>query len=320
MSGAFAIGLENPQTIAQYAINIERYKMPKDYYQNYLKNLSTVTAQDVQDVARKYIDPKNAHIVVVGSKDQVAATMNKYGAVAFYDNYGQPLTETKTAAAPANMTAADVMKKYIAAIGGEKAINSIKDIKTISKGTISMGPQEIPLTITEMKKTPSQMKTVVEGLGMFFRKLLVNGDKGYEEQQGAPRKELDADGIKSSKEEADIAAELHPEKYGIKRTLKGMDKVNDADAYIVENTNAKGEKSTEYYDAKTGLLVKSIQSEGAGEEAVTVTAEYSDYKEVPGSNGYKMAYNIKQSMGPQVVTAKVESAEVNKNIADTEFN
>src|SRR5690606_34611982 len=40
MSGAFAIALESPSTIAQYAINIERYDMPENYYQDYLKNLS----------------------------------------------------------------------------------------------------------------------------------------------------------------------------------------------------------------------------------------------------------------------------------------
>jgi zinc protease len=36
MTGNFAINLEHPQTIATYAINIERYNLPHDYYQNYL--------------------------------------------------------------------------------------------------------------------------------------------------------------------------------------------------------------------------------------------------------------------------------------------
>jgi hypothetical protein len=211
------------------------------------------------------------------------------------------------------------MKKYIAAIGGEKAINSIKDIKTVSKGKVAFGPQELAITITEMKKSPAKMKTLVEGMGMVLSKKVFDGTKGYQEANGQ-KKDLTSGEVEESKQEADITAELHPEKYGIKRSLKGMDKVNGADAYVIEVLDANGDKSTEYYDAQTGYLVKSLATEGEGEEAALVTAEYSDYKEVPGSNGYKIAYSVKQAAGPQVVSAQVETVEVNKNIADTEFN
>jgi 23S rRNA pseudoU1915 N3-methylase RlmH len=319
LSGAFAIGLESPQTVAQYAINIERYKMPKDYYQNYLKNLNAVTAADVSATAKKYITPANANIIVVGSKDEVAKTMAKYSKaeVAYYDNYGRPMKETQKAV-PAGITAAEVMKKYIVAVGGEKAINAIKDIKTVSKASMAMGPQEMTLTITEMKKAGGKMKSTVEGMGMVLNKKVFDGTKGYNEQ-GGQKMPLTADEITETKEDADIQADLHPEKYGIKRSLKAMETIGDADVYVVEVTSASGKKSTEYYDAKTGYLVKSAQTEEAGEQTVTLVAEYSNYKEVPGSGGYKIPFTAKQSVGPQVITANVESVEVNKNIPDTEF-
>jgi predicted Zn-dependent peptidase len=322
MSGAFAIGLENPQTVAQYAINIERYKMPKDYYQNYLKNLSAVTAEDVQNMARKYINPDKANIVVVGSKSDVAPTLAKYdkeGGIAYYDNYGQPIVETATAAVPANISANDVMSKYISAIGGEKAINGIKDIKTVSKGTLNMGGQELQLTITEMKKAPGMLMQTVEGMGMVLQKQAYNGKTGYMEQQGQ-KMNLEGDDLANTKMEADIYADLNPAKYGIKRSIKSMDKVNGKDAYVVEVTDAANKKSTEYYEVATGLLVKEIKSEeGPGGQTFSIATEYSDYKEVPGSNGYKIPYTIKQS-GPMSITASVETAEVNKGIPDTEFN
>lgn len=320
MSGSFAISLESPQTVAQYAINIERYHMPADYYQNYLKNLNAVTAEDVQAMAARYINPNNANIVVVGSKDDVAKTLAKYdsdGTIAYVDNYGKPIKET-VAAAPAGINADVVMKKYIAAIGGEKAIESIKDIKTISKGTFSVQGQNIPLTITELKKAPNKMKSVVEGMGMVLEKNVFDGTKGYQEGQG-PKKEMDADDIEEAKEKADLYADLHPEKTGIKRTVKGVDKINDADAYIVEAVNAKGKKTTEYYDVKNGYLIKRVSVEEAQGQTVTVISEYSDYKEATGSK-YKIPYTIKQSFGPQSISATVETVEVNKNIADTEFN
>lgn len=320
LSGSFAMGLENPATVAQYAINIERYNMPKDYYQNYLKNLSAVTPEDVQSIAKKYITPEKAHIVVVGSKDEVAKTMTKFAKnMTYYDNYGREIKANTTAAAPAGLKVEDVRKKYITSIGGEKAINGVKDIKTVSKGAFSMGGQEIPLTITEMKKAPSQMKSMVEGMGMVFQKIVLNGDKGYQENQGQ-RADLEAADVKDAKMEADIYADLHPEKYGIKRSIKGMEKLNGSDVYILE-ADADGKKSTEYYDAATGYLVKKIATEDGGPAGpVVATTEYADYKEVPGSGGFKIPYTVTQSGGGQTITAKVEVAEVNKGIADTEFN
>lgn len=322
MSGAFAIGLENPQTVAQYAINIERYKMPKDYYQNYLKSLSAVTAEDVQSAAREYIHPEQANIVVVGSKDDVAKTMARFaknGNVAYFDNYGQPMQMTAQAAAPAGVTADDVMKKYISAIGGEKAISSIKDIKTVSKGAMDVGGQALELTITEMKKAPAKMKSMVEGMGMVFSKQVYNGTTGYNEQQGQ-KMDMSAEELAEAKEDADIYADLHPKQYGTVRTIRGMDKVNGADVYVVDVKNGSGKKSVEYYDTKTGLLVKQTMTQESPQGAVTITSEFSDYKEVPGANGYKIPYSIKQSFGPQAISATVQSVEVNKGIADSEFN
>ena len=109
--------------------------------------------------------------------------------------------------------------------------------------------------------------------------------------------------------------DLHTEKYGIKRTLKGIENVNGSDAYILDIVNGKGKKSTEYYDAANGLLVKKISGEGEKQQI----SEYSDYREVPGTNGYKVPYKVSETAGGQTFAATVESVEVNKGVADTEF-
>jgi predicted Zn-dependent peptidase len=312
LTGAFAIGLESPSTVAQYAINTERYHLPKDYYANYLKNLAAITAEDVQTVAKKYVNPERANIVVVGSKDDVPETLKKYssnGKIEYYDTYGRLIEPAKTTMAPANMTGNDVIKKYIDAIGGAETINAIKDIKTVSSGSI----QGIQLTITEIKKAPGKMKFTMEGRGMVFQKKVLNGDKGYQEVQGQ-KADLTGEDLEEAKEDADIQADLHPEKYGVTYTLKGIEKVDGNDAYVVEEAGKK-DKTTLYYDVQTGYLVKEVTSSEQG----AATQEYSNYKEVPGSNGYKIPFTIKNSAGPQTITVNVDSAEVNKGIADTEF-
>jgi zinc protease len=322
MSGAFAIGLENPSTIAQFAINVERYNMPKDYYKNYLKNLAAVTPEDVQTVSKKYINPAKAHILVVGDKETVAKTLTRFDAkktITYYDNYGRIMKPAVVAAAPANMTGNDVLKKYIDAMGGESAIMRVKDIKTVSKGTVSAGGQTLELTITEIKKAPGKLRLTVEGMGMVLQKKVFDGQKGYEEQQGQ-RAEMEGDDLNDAREQADIYAELHPDQYKTVRTLKGKEQMNGVDVYSVGVVNAAGAKSTEYYEVSTGLLLKKVSSETAPDgSSVTSTAEFSNYKEVPGSNGYKVPYTVKQSSGPQSITANILTVEVNKSISDEEF-
>ncbi len=318
LSGGFAIGLEDPKRVAQYAINIERYNMPKDFYQNYLKNLSAVTADDVMAVAKKYIRPDHANIVVAGSKDDVAPKLARFsadGKIDYYDNVGNPVTAAETKAVPANVTAADVYKKYIVAIGGEKAINGIKDIKL----TMTAEIQGTPLTIVEAKKAPNMYKQSISiSMGensMVVQKQVFDGTKGYAEGQGQPKKDITGDDLEDVKQSADIAADLHDAKYGITRTLKGMENVKGKETYVLNIVDKKGKKSTEYYDAATNLLVRKISGEGEKQEMT----DYDDYKEIPGTNGYKVAYKISQTAGGQTFDATVKSVEVNKNIPATEF-
>jgi len=319
LSGGFAIALEDPRRIAQYAINIERYHMPKDFYKDYLKNLAAVTADDVIAMSVKYIRPDNANIVVAGSKEDVANKLAKYsadGKIDYYDYSGKSVVPSETMAAPTGMTADDVFKKYIAAMGGEKGINSVKDIKI----TMTSEIQGTPLTITEMKKAPNMYKQMIDvamnGQKMTVQKQVFNGTAGYQEAQGQ-KKAIDGDDLDEIKEQADLYSDLHPDKYGIKRTLKGMEQVNGSPAYVVEVVNGKGKKSTEYYDAATSLLVRKIQ----GDADKMQTSEYGDYQTVDGTDGYKVAHKVTESgAGQPTITATIQSVEVNKGIADTEFN
>jgi len=322
ISGNFAISLEDPARIAQFAINIERYHMPKDYYKNYLKNLSAVTAEDVQAAAQKYIRPENANIVVAGSKDEVANKLARFsadGTVSYYDYAGKPITPSERKEVPLGLTADDVYKKYITAIGGEKAINTVKDLKMVSTGEL----QGMTFTITVVKKDGNKMRQQVDanigGKTMTFQKKVFDGTKGYEEVRGQ-KKELSAEDIAETVQEADLQAELHDAKYGMKRTLKGMETIDGADVYIMEVVDAAGKKRMEYYDEKTGLLVRETRfdKDPQGNE-VSQSTDRSDYREIPGTNGYKVPHFMSLPAGGANLNLKVQSVEVNKGIPDSEF-
>jgi predicted Zn-dependent peptidase len=65
---------ENFQSVGQITnqlAEIVNYDLPDDYFNNYTKNVLAVTKDDVQRVAKKYIDPENIAIIIVGDRKTI---------------------------------------------------------------------------------------------------------------------------------------------------------------------------------------------------------------------------------------------------------
>ena len=115
MNGDFALSLEKAQTIARFALNIERYNLPEDYYQNYLSNLQKVDKEGVKRAAEKYIDPNNCIILVVGNQD-LAETLTRFdsdGVIEYFDINGDPKIEKEEKPLPEGLTAEQVINDYL---------------------------------------------------------------------------------------------------------------------------------------------------------------------------------------------------------------
>src|SRR5690606_21125725 len=90
LAGSFGRSLEQPSTIANFAINAELYKYPKDYYKNYLKNLDALTLDQVNALAKKYFSAENLHINVVGNADGFADKLARFGEIRYFTVEGDP--------------------------------------------------------------------------------------------------------------------------------------------------------------------------------------------------------------------------------------
>lgn len=77
----FALSLESPQQLIGYAITRKAYNFPADYWDKYPAKITAITAEDVQRVARKYIDPANMQIVAVADAGKIKSVLEKYGPV-----------------------------------------------------------------------------------------------------------------------------------------------------------------------------------------------------------------------------------------------
>jgi zinc protease len=87
---SFALSLEQPTQLLSYEIVRRIYGFPEDYWETYPARIMAVTADDVQRVARKYINPESLQIVAVGDASKIRTVLEKFGTVTVYDAEGKP--------------------------------------------------------------------------------------------------------------------------------------------------------------------------------------------------------------------------------------
>jgi zinc protease len=89
IAARFALSLEQPTTILGLAVSRVQFRLPDDYWDTYPDKIMAVTAEDVQRVARKYLDPDALQIVAVGDGLKIQSVLEPYGPVEVYDSSGK---------------------------------------------------------------------------------------------------------------------------------------------------------------------------------------------------------------------------------------
>ena len=306
--GRFVMQIEKPQTVAGYALRIQSQGLPADFYENYIKNISAVTTDDVLRVANKYFLANNSRIIIVGKAADVAAGLEKLKyPIQYFDKYGNPTAKPELKKAiPAGVTVKSVLDNYIKAIGGLQAAQAVKTIIMNGSTTIPQAPA--PLSF--VSKTDSKGMLMVElAMGtMSIMKQVVNEKGGYIMQQGQ-KQILEGEMLNDMKAEATPFKELTlATKEGL--TLINMEPINGKDAYAI-----KDGKTTLFYDVASGLKVAESVVLEQGGKSMTKTTSYSDYRDV---KGVKVPFNMIQNIGFDL-DIKISDVKINEGVLPTDF-
>ncbi|MGA0557354.1 insulinase family protein [Larkinella sp. VNQ87] len=313
-TGNFIFTLEDPETIADFAINTARYNLPPDFFANYLKNVDAVTDEQVQTTARKLIDPDHAYIVVVGKAAEVADKLKRFGEVTYYDVNGNkveaPAPGKLTTAATAGVTVDQVIGKYLTAIGGKEAVAKITDYT--QKMTTEV--QGTKIDVEAKQKGLTKFALAVTAMGQVVQKITSDGEK-VKQEGGGQSKSLTNDEAKLEILKSSLFPELLFSQFGAKTTLAGAEKVNGKDAYKVD-VALGGKSYSVFYDAESGLKVQMMTVEQTPQGEMAITSNFSDYKDV---NGVKFPHTLTQNFGPMVMKMETQSLVVNTGLDDKQF-
>lgn len=308
LSGSFARGLESPQQIAQFAFNTFLYDLPEDYYANYLKNLNALTVSDIQEVARRFMKPDNAHIVVVGKKGEVSDKLSPFGPVTFHDIYGNPV-ESKSVSA--DVTPKVVIDRYLEAIGGVDKLKAINSVVT----EMSTEIQGMTMQMTNQVAN-GKMALAVKMDGNVMQNVKFDGEKAQVSAMGQNQTQ-EGEEAASYKMQAYPFPEMYYEEWGLSPQLDGIEPVDGQDAYVLSMTLPDGSEMTEYYAVESGLKLKAVTTTTVQGQTINQSAAYADYQEV---DGIKFPFLITQSGAmPMAIDMKVDSIELNADIPASTF-
>ena len=306
--GRFVMQVEKPQSVARYALNIETEKLPADFYEKYIQTINSVTADDVLRVANKYFLIDNIRIIIAGKGSEIAPGLEKLKIPMFYfDKYGNPLAKpVLKKEIPVGVTAKNVLENYIKAIGGEKAVQTVKTVSMIGSTTIPQAPA--PLTFTSKTDVKGNLLIEIAMGPMSVMKQVVNQKGAYQIQQGQ-RKDFQGEELTEMKASAipfeEVALLKNPA-----LTIDRIETINGHDTYAIKNG-----KKTYFYDTKTGLKLAESKAMEQGGQQMIVTTNFEDYRDV---KNVKIPYTIIQNVGIEL-TIKISDITINEGVKDSDF-
>ena len=306
--GRFVMQVEKPATVARYALNIETESLPADFYENYIKNINAVTAEDIMRVANKYFLADNLRIVITGKGSEVISGLEKLKIPMFYfDKFGNPTEKpAMKKAVPAGVTVKTIIDAYVAAIGGDKAIKTVKSIYSIGSASIPQAP--MPLSYTAKMDSKGKMAVELSMAGNSLMKQVINGNTGYMVQQGQ-KKVLEGEELAKMKENAVLFNEtLLATKSGV--TVSGIEPIEGSDAYTVIDGD-----TTYFFDVKSGLKTAESTTDEKGGQKMTRVTNFKDYRDV---KGVKVPFNTIMNVGFEL-DIKMSDVKINEGVLDADF-
>ena len=314
LSGSFARSLENEGTVARFALNIERYDLPEDYYQTYLQRLDAVTVEDIQRVAKNMLKPNNLNICVVGSPD-ILENLRPFDAgdgIDQYDAFGRvriPRTD-----APEGTTVKGVVARHFDAIGGAKAWSKLSGMTT--EGSVEFGAG-MSLQHREDKRFSKKAQAMRTELAMAGQPVMIRAIQpmGGQELQMGTVSDMDADAVAMMMDYLSPIRLTKMDKLGYEGTVLGQEEVAGERCTVLEF--AKGDvKETYWFRDADGLLIQQQRPSLDGSLVVEKLEMYIPF----GDLGLKLPASRSSAVAGQTMTIRVAKASFNPEFDENAFD
>jgi len=217
---------------------------------------------------------------LIYNKEDVLESLKQFdadGEIAYYDAFANEIKMDEVPL-PDGVSAQNVIEDYINAMGGEEKLSSIKSLYT-KMTTNAMGQD---LIIESFQEGDMKFAMKMGNGQMTFQEQKFDGTKAAMSMMG--QNQVFTEGAEYN--EMKKGARVIPQRFyladGVNVELKGIEAVEGDNCYKVAVTDDSGKVSSEFYSIASSLLSRTIQSQDGPQGAVTITTDFTDYKDVGG--------------------------------------
>jgi len=181
---------------------------------------------------------------------------------------------------PGTPTAAQILDKYLQAVGGAQAL---KLTSIVGKGTYSgYGPEGFPRPVEVYAKAPNQKTIAIRDMESGDNITVFDGKTGWVSAPFKPIDVMELHGAELDSLRAD-AELMFP--VNVKQALTNLRSSNDFlnNRTVLAVQGSKGNALvTLYFDEETGLLTRLVRSTPSVVGRLPVQTDYADYRDVGG--------------------------------------
>lgn len=221
-------------------------------------------------------------------------------------------------------TADEIVEKSLAAGGGRAALGKLKSRHMT--GTVAFSTQvgDLPGTVEMFNESPNKSRTLMKldlsaaGVGLVSLDQRFNGETGYVLDSLQGNREITGPALDNLKAGSFPTPFLDYKERGGMVELRGKEKVNERDTYVLTYTPKGGTSVRWSIDVESYLPIRSIIKVNVpqlGPNVEQITA-FSDYREV---DGIKMPFQI-TNLSVQSFRITVTKVEHNVPIDETMFS
>jgi predicted Zn-dependent peptidase len=299
------------QVLSQQMSNDYR-GLPGDAFQQYLDGVRNTTIEDVQNVAKEYLNPENLQILVVGNKEEIGDQLQKYGEVNELDiSIPQPGSEEQAEKvegdAEKGRTLLDQMANAV--IAPDTEINSLSASGEVTITQMGQS-QKLPVSMKvnyENSSVEQNIQSPQGNLTMSYKDgkgMMTMAGQEKPLPSGSPM----VDGLKSELNRSIVAIALKADE--LKPQFTGTEEMNDT-SYNKLVVEAGGKNLTIFLSSETNLpaMIRYQEFNPTQGGQVTVQDEYSNWTSKGG-----LTYPYKQVSivgGEQAAEAIYTGHEVN---------
>jgi hypothetical protein len=236
-----------------------------------------------------------------------------------------PVVEPKEVSKPTLPTVDQILAKYVQALGGEAAIRKVTSRTITGAQFIPTGPGgtvPTPAAVERYQKAPNLAVTIYRAPAYAIAQGYDGSTAWSQDQAGRVTEPVRIDVARAARA-ADLYEPLNLKRQYTTMTIRGIETVNNRDAYLVVGVPEGEPPESLYFDTQTGLLLRKQTILTTPIGGSPFQTDFDDYRDT--GSGVKFPFLIHMSpatarteLAPEA-TLRVSNVDDNKPIEDSKF-